>query len=242
MIDIHSHIIFDIDDGCTTKEESINTLINLKNIGFNKIVLTPHYMKGSNYIKNNEIKINKYNELKRLIKENDIDIDIYLGNEIYINSEIHELILDNEIYTMNNTKYILVELPLYNEINNVEDYIYELKLKGYIPIIAHPERYQYFQKNYKKLNKLYDSGVLFQCNYGSIIGVYGKSAKDLIKYILKNNMVTFMATDIHKPNFSIIDNFSKITKKIKKITGEEEFNNITHNNALKMLNDKTIEY
>lgn len=242
MIDIHSHIIYDIDDGCKNIEESIKTLTELNSIGFSKIVLTPHYMEGSNYQTNNKTKEEKLKILKERIKENNIDIDLYLGNEIYISFDIEDLILKNEIHPMNNTKYLLIELSLYNEINKVEDYLYELKLKGYIPIIAHPERYLYFQKDYKKMDKLYESGVLFQSNYGSIIGAYGSDAKKLLKYALKKDMITFLATDIHRPNSYLIDDFEKITKKIKKITGEEKFKELSETNALKMLQNIEIEY
>ena len=241
MIDIHSHIIYDIDDGCKTIEESINTLKELKSIGFSKIVLTPHYIEGSKYQANNKIKEEKLKKLKQKIKENNIDIDLYLGNEIYISFDIENLILKKEIHPIDNTKYLLIELSFYNEINKVEDYLYELKLKGYIPIIVHPERYLYFQKDYKKMDNLYESGVLFQSNYGSIIGTYGKEAKKLLKYALKKDMITFFATDIHRPNSSLIEDFDKITKKIKKITGEEKFKKLSETNALKMLQNKEIE-
>ena len=242
MVDIHSHIIFDVDDGCSNIEESINVIKKLKNLGFDSIILTPHYIKASEYTVENKEKKEKFNILKEELAKNNIDVNLYLGNEIYMNDEIDELVLSKKAYTMNNSRYILIEFSLYNEIKNIEDYLYELKLKGYIPIIAHPERYTYFQKDYSKVDELYESGVLFQCNYASIIGSYGKDAAKLITYILKKGMVSFMATDVHKEKSSLYDNFNKITKKIKSIVGEEEFINITHNNALKVINDEIIEY
>ena len=242
MVDIHSHIIFDVDDGCSNIEESINVIKKLKNLGFDSIILTPHYIKASEYTVENKEKKEKFNILKEELAKNNIDVNLYLGNEIYMNDEIDELVLSKKAYTMNNSRYILIEFSLYNEIKNIEDYLYELKLKGYIPIIAHPERYTYFQKDYSKVDELYESGVLFQCNYASIVGSYGKHAAKLITYILKKGMVSFMATDVHKEKSSLYDNFNKITKKIKSIVGEEEFINITHNNALKVINDEIIEY
>ena len=88
---------------------------------------------------------------------------------------------------------------------------------------------------------MYNQGVLFQCNYGSIVGNYGKDTIKLIEYLLKNDMVTFMATDIHRPGSSIIDNFSLIKKKIINIIGEEKFKKISNDNILKMINDEKIE-
>ena len=242
MIDIHTHIISNIDDGCKSIDDSLKTIKKLKELGFSKIILTPHYMIGSNHQANNDIKITKYNELKELVKKENVDIELYLGNEIYINNDIVNLIINKEIYPLNDTKYLLIELPLYNEINGIEDYLYELKLKGYIPIIAHPERYLYFQKNYKKIVELYESGVLYQSNYGSILGVYGKEAKKLFKYALKKDMISFLATDIHSPNSSLIKDFKKAIKKIKRIVGSKRFEDLTFNNANKVIDNKKVEY
>lgn len=242
MIDIHSHIIYDIDDGCSNIEESVNVVKKLKTLGFDNIILTPHYIKASEYTIENKEKKDKYNLLKEELIKNNINVNLYLGNEVYMNDEIDELVLNKKVYTMNKSRYILIEFSLYNEIKNIEDYLYELKLKGYIPVIAHPERYSYFQKDYNKVDELYESGVLFQCNYASIIGTYGKDAMKLVTYLLKNKMVSFMGTDIHKEKSSFYDNFNKIIKKIKSLVDDSYFNDITHNNAIKIINDEIIEY
>lgn len=239
MIDCHSHILFDIDDGCKTIEDSVNTIKGLNNVGFNKIVVTPHYLKGSSYIKDNKEKKERLNILKEKLKEENIDVELFLGNEIYITDDIHDLVMQKEVTTINKSRYILIELPLYNKLNNVEDFIYELKIKGYIPVIAHPERYSYYST--KDLDSLYNLGILFQSNYGSIIGNYGKDAIKQVEYLLKNNMVSFMATDTHRPNSSVIQNFSLIKKKIESIIGEERFKKISNDNILKMINDEKIE-
>ena len=242
MIDFHSHIIPGIDDGSKSSEESVDIINRLKSLGFSKIILTPHYIENSNYCLNNSSKLEKFKSLTNDLKEKNIKVDLYLGNEIYINFGIIDLIKKDEIYPINNTKYLLIELPLYNEINNIEDYLYELKVKGYVPIIAHPERYHYFQKNYKKMIELYESGILFQANYGSILGYYGNDAKKLIKYALKNDMISFLATDIHRSNSPLFESFEKAISKIKKITGEKKLKELTEENALKVLKNKNIEH
>lgn len=141
-----------------------------------------------------------------------------MGNEIFINNNINNLIKEDVISTLNNSKYVLVELPFHNPILNLDDIIYELKYNNLIPIIAHPERYTYFQKNYKEVDKLREEGVLFQGNYLSIIGGYGSLSKKLFKYMLKNKYIDFLGTDIHSlNNLSVIDNYDKIIKKIKSL-------------------------
>ncbi len=240
MIDMHNHILYGIDDGCKTIEESIETIKNMKKIGFNSIVLTPHYIEDSSFKANNNLKLERLEILKEELLKNNIDVNLFLGNEIFINESINELIINKEIRSINNTRYILIELPFNNQILNLDDYLYELKLKGYKIIIAHPERYTYFKDNYKEARKLYDSGVLFQVNYGSIIGQYGSSSLKLVKKLLKDDMVDFISTDIHKPSSSLFDKFDDIKYKIIKIIGEDKFKDISYNNILKVINDEDI--
>lgn len=240
MIDMHNHILYGIDDGCKTIEESIETIKKMKKIGFNNIVLTPHYIEDSSFNANNNLKLQKLEILKEELLKNNIDVNLFLGNEIFINESINELIINKEIRSINNTRYILIELPFNNQILNLDDYLYELKLKGYKIIIAHPERYTYFKDNYEEARKLYDSGVLFQVNYGSIIGQYGSSSLKLVKKLLKDDMVDFISTDIHKPSSSLFDKFDDIKHKIIKIIGEDKFKDISYNNILKVINDEDI--
>ena len=240
MIDMHCHILYGIDDGCKTIEESIETIKKMKSAGFDSIVLTPHYIEDSSFKANNNLKLQRLEILKEELLKNNIDVNLFLGNEIFINESIDELIINKEIRSINNGRYILVELPFNNQILNLDDYIYELSLKGYRVIIAHPERYTYFKNDYNEARKLYDSGVLFQVNYGSIIGQYGNGSKKLVKKLLKDNMVDFISTDIHKPDSKLFDRFDEIKRKIIKITGEDKFNEITCNNMVKVINNEDI--
>ena len=233
MTDIHSHILFDVDDGSRNLEESIELLKKLKEIGFNNIILTPHYINGSEYSSDNHEKKVKFKELQNELKEQNIDINIYLGNEVFINNEIYDLIKEGIIHTLNNTRYTLIELPFHNEIVNLEDIIYELKIKGIIPIIAHPERYTYFQKNYKEVDKLKEEGILFQANYASILGYYGKESQKLLKYMLKKQYIDYFGTDVHRTTKTyVIDNFKKIEKQIIKITKNDYYEEIKQNGDL----------
>lgn len=230
MTDIHSHILFGVDDGSNDIEESIELLKKLKSIGFKNVILTPHYIEGSDYCSLNPEKLEKLEILKSEINKKNIDINIYLGNEIFINDSIIKSISDGKIYPLNNTKYLLIELPFYNQILNLDDILFEITHAGFIPIIAHPERYSYFQENYKIVDSLKENGVLFQANYSSILGYYGKQSQKLLKYMLKKKYIDYLGTDIHHTKKTyVIDNFEKINKKIKKITKEEYYNQIIDN-------------
>ena len=237
MIDIHNHILFGIDDGCTTIDESIILLKQMKNVGFNKIVLTPHYIKGTMHTGNNLEKEYKLELLKEKIKEYKINIELYLGNEIFITDNIVELLQNGEVSSINSGRYILIELPFENEIVGLEDILYELKYNNLMPIIAHPERYIYFQKDISKITKLREEGILFQVNYSSILGLYGRKAKKTIKNLLKNDYVDFFGTDIHSIRKTfVLDNFNKIEKKIVRIIGNKKYKKIIENSK-KIIND-----
>ena len=230
MTDIHSHILFDVDDGSRALEESIELLKRMHELGFNNVILTPHYIKGSEYSSENKEKKQKLEQIKKALIDNKININIYLGNEIFINNEIYDLIKLEHIHTLNNTRYILVELPFHNQIVNLEDIMYELKIKCLIPIIAHPERYSYFQNNYKEVDRLKEEGFLFQGNYASILGYYGKESQKLLKYMLKKQYIDYLGTDVHRTTKTyVLDNFKKIEKNIIKITKKDYYEEIKHN-------------
>mgnify|MGYP004461269671 FL=1 len=231
MTDVHSHILFGIDDGSRTISESIELLKKLKSVGFNNVILTPHFILDSTYNSNYEANIKIYNELKeRLISEN-IDINIYLGNEIFIDKNVPTLLGKNIITSLNGTKYVLVEFPMHNKLLNIEDILYEIRSKGYEVVIAHPERYDAFKEDYSIVDTLREDGFLFQSNYSSILGYYGKDSIKLLKYMLKRHYIDFLGTDIHRIEKTyVIDNFKKIEKHIIKVTGSEYYNKIQLNN------------
>ena len=159
MKDIHCHILNGIDDGSKTIEESIRIIKNAIDNGITDIVLTPHYIENSNYNCNNKNKFYLINKLKKELKKNNLYINLYLGNEIMITKNIISLLTKGEASTINNTKYVLIEFPLHNELSYIEDIIFELVRNNYIPIIAHPERYSYIQKDITYLCQIFQFAI-----------------------------------------------------------------------------------
>lgn len=234
MIDFHSHILPNIDDGSTSIEESIAILKEAKEAGFTKIISTSHYM--NEYYECDE---QKRIELLNQLKNHCYDIELYLGNEIYITDKIIELIKERKVSTINNSRYILIEFPMNYKAIDAENIIFKLLSNNYIPIIAHPERYKYVQEDIGYIEKLLDMGVLFQANYASIIGLYGSKAQKAVKKLLKNNMIHFLGSDVHSIN-QIYPKMPKIMKKLRKITTDEKLSQLTTVNAQKVLNNEEI--
>ena len=237
MIDIHSHLIYGVDDGTKTKEESIEILKKLRDNNITDVILTPHYIADTKYTSSKIDNIKIYRELKKELELNNIDINIYLGNEIYIDRNILNYVEKNEMCTLNNSEYILIELPMSGIYPDYVDIISNMISEGCKVILAHPERYTSFQKDFNKILELNEIGVLFQCNYGSILGEYGHEAKKCMKAILKNKLVSFMGTDIHK-NKNDYNYIEKSIKKIGKYYSTEEIDAITTNNAKKIIEIK----
>ena len=140
-----------------------------KNAGFEAIVLTSHYKEGyyETDTKEREVWVNAIYEN---LRAKNIDVKIYLGNEIYMSDNIIKLLEDEKASTINDTSYVLFELPLDEEPENLYDKIHQMKQCKIVPILAHPERYKFVQKDPDLLYELIENGVLIQADYGSIIG------------------------------------------------------------------------
>lgn len=238
MIDLHSHILYGIDDGSKSLGESLEMLELAEKEGVKDIVLTPHYVKDSIYNTNNKDKKKIFNALKKEVEFCGIGVNIYLGNEVYIDEDIDKL-LSKEILTINNSRYLLMELPLNRKSIVIEEAIAKLQEKDIVPIIAHPERYLCYYKDYNFFRDLVDSGCLLQANVGSLFGKYGRKSKKILKELLKRDLISFFGSDIH----STENNFYKLDvrkKLIKMLRDEGKVDDLLVNNALKVLNNEKL--
>lgn len=239
MIDVHSHILPNIDDGSRSIEETFNLIKEAKEAGFEGIVCTSHYME--NYYETNrperEVWINAIHEN---LENKNIDMNLYLGNEIYMSDNIIELLEDGKATTMNDTSYVLFELPMNAEPMNLYDMVYEMQQYKIVPILAHPERYSFVQTDPELIYDLIDKGVLMQANYGSIIGQYGKKAQMIVQKFLENNMIHMLGTDVHRQN-TIYPKIPEIILELKSLIGEEKVKELTTINPELVINNKRID-
>ena len=235
MIDIHNHLLFGIDDGAKTLDESIDVLRDMEKYGYKSIILTPHYIKDSNYSAPAKENYKRLKILKEELIKNNININLYLGNEIYIDDEIYNMLLNREVYPLNGTNFLLIELPISGEYENYEEIFSYLISKGCNVVLAHPERYIAFQKDFNKIYELEKIGVYFQSNIDSIFGRYGEDAEKTIKRLLKEKKISFLATDIHHKKHDY--NVWKTAREIAlKYVSEKEFDILTNINPSKLIN------
>ena len=236
MIDFHSHIIPGIDDGSRSVEETFNMIDDAKNAGFTDIIMTSHFMTHSYEPTTSEILVWK-EKLQEVLNSKNIDITLHSGMEVYISSQLKELLKENKLLTIGGSNYLLIEFPLRSLVNYWDYSLYILQSMSIIPIIAHPERYGYVQDNPGLIDDFIEKGALIQCNYGSIIEEYGKRAKHLMKTMLKNHQVHFLGSDCHRQD-GVYTKIPKAVEKIKKIIGEDEFLELSTLNPRKVLNNE----
>ena len=239
MIDFHSHILPNIDDGSRSEEETYELIQEAREVGFDTIISTSHYMED--YYESNVVERNKMvNNINGTLKSKGIDnIKLYLGNEVYISNNIISLLKEGKATTINGTSYILFEMPLNVKPLNMYDVIYELLQNKLKPVLAHPERYTFIQEEPNLIYDLIDTGVYMQCNYGSVIGMYHKKAKIISRKMLKNNMVHLLGSDVHRHN-TIYPKIPKILDEIKTIVGEEKLNELTTLNPSQVLKNEDV--
>lgn len=238
MIDIHSHILPGIDDGSKKISITLDMIKRASLDGTTDIVATPHYRKGYFYVPYKEVKEIATN-INKLVKEEGIDCNIHYGQEVYYSESIIEDLENGEIGTINGGQYMLVEFPMRRIPSEATDYMYELKLRGITPIIAHPERYSEVIKNPEILNSFIEEGCLFQLNAGSIRGDFGKDVKKTAEILIKNNIYAFIGSDAHNNsnrNTGIKEECQEVFKKNK------ELEDIFLENFNKLLNDEEIRF
>lgn len=238
MIDLHSHLVYEVDDGSKSIENSIAMIKEAEKAGFTDIILTPHYMEGYFEAEKEEI-AEKIACLREKVQQENIKVNLYQGNEIYIHADIVSFLEENLATTLDDSDYVLFELPMQSMPMNLQEVVYSLLQNKKIPIIAHPERYSFVQENPELVEELIEQGVYFQMNYASILGYYGKEVKKTAKILLKRGYIHFLGTDTHRRD-TIYPMVKQAEKKIKKIVGEEEFYLLSEGNAKKVLNNEEI--
>ena len=200
MIDIHSHILPMVDDGASSIEMALTLLDEAYRDGTDAVILTPHNAYAYDFI-NPYDKIKDYfNDFKMIVRESGIPIKIHLGSEyLYTDKASFEDSIE-DITTLNNTRYLLIEFFFDVEENVILEAVDVIRSYNLIPVIAHPERFETIQSSYDVVSKVIEKGALLQLNKGSVLGRYGYKVKECAMYLLENHLITFVGSDAHHPH------------------------------------------
>lgn len=223
-VDMHSHILPGIDDGSRDIGSSISFIRGLNELGINKFICTPHIFTEI-YPNSKETIFPVLEQLRVELKNQRIDVELEAAAEYMMDLDFVELLKNNEILTLHG-KYILVEMSYQVETRNVDQFIFDLNIKGYLPVLAHPERYIYYHHNFEQYYKMREQGCVFQVNLLSLAGYYGKAVKQIALRLLKEKLIDVVGTDLHH-----VKHLEYITKFVKsgaagKLLGDYPVRNI----------------
>ena len=197
-VDIHSHILPGIDDGAQKIKDSKFLLESMIDFGFSKVITTPHTMK--NVWDNTTSSIgDAYNLVHSELPELSKQVSLQFASEYFLDENLIRLAQQEKLLSLKDN-FILIEMSYLNAPIQLYDFLFELQLKGYHLVLAHPERYNYFHSNKKEYQKLKKAGCLFQLNLLSTVGYYGKNVAEIADYLLKENLYDFVGSDIHHKN------------------------------------------
>lgn len=194
-VDIHSHILPGIDDGAKTIADSENLMHHMLDFGFKKAIATPHTMHAVWNNTKESIQQTTARVKKELPTEsNRLALDC--ASEYFMDIEFLNLFQKEELLTLKDN-YVLVEMSYLNAPLQLYDILFELQLKGYQPVLAHPERYTFYHNNFKEYEKLKKAGCLFQLNLLSSVGYYGKEVSKIADKLLAQELIDYVGSDIH---------------------------------------------
>jgi protein-tyrosine phosphatase len=239
LIDIHSHILFGLDDGSKNMDQTLNMLKIAYSEGIRKIITTPHFQDGviMNAIPEVEARLS---EVQNKIADSKLDMILYMGSEIYYSHDVIDLLNAERIPTMAGSKYVLVEFSPMAEFAYIKDGLQRLLLEGYLPILAHAERYNVIIKKYKFVKDLIDMGVFIQVNALSIEGATGRSYEKASKKLIKKQWVHFLATDCHSDR-TRVPRLKKAIHYIAKKQGDYYVTKLLSDNPNYVLKNQYIE-
>lgn len=230
MIDIHSHVIFGVDDGPESMEESLKMLYEAEEIGIKTIIATPHL--DSDFPDSKK----PFEHLKKLIDHaGDCEIKLKLGFETMLSPILPAIVRQRNFLTLNNSGFLLVEFPFSGVPAYSHEVMYRLQLENITPVIAHPERNRSFIRKPGLLSEFRERGCLLQIDSASIIGYFGERTKHFSKKLLSMDMADFISSDAHSPGH-YTDWHLKAYRKVVDWTGEENAEKLFGKNAEFILN------
>lgn len=215
VIDIHSHILPGIDDGAKTEEESLAMALDAVAQGITTVIATPHHKNGKYENKHENIKLH-VSILNELLEKANIPLTLLPGQETRLNGDMLVDIRNNELLTLNDTKYLFVEFPYGQVASYSSQVLFELQIAGYIPIIVHPERNAELIQHPNKLFEFVKQGALTQVTAGSVVGNFGRKIQKFSHQLIEANLTHFIASDAHNTGsrcFLLEDALMEVRKK-----------------------------
>ncbi len=222
-VDMHSHLLPGLDDGLQEMEQTIAFGKELQQLGYKKLICTPHILSGV-YNNSPQTILPKLELVRTAFAEDKLDMQVEAAAEYMVDGDLENYISEGLPLLTFGKNLILIEMSYAAPSNNIEQVIFQLRLKGLQPVLAHPERYNYYTSNPAQYERFIDLGCLLQVNILSLLGYYGEAAKHTAQNLLKKNLVSFAGTDMHHDNH---------LNALKKLASRKNFYKLFENIELK---------
>lgn len=197
--DMHSHLLPGIDDGVADMAQALDTIRHLHALGYDRLITTPHIL-NDYYPNTPEIILGKLKEVQDAVAEAQLPVTIEAAAEYFLDETfLDKLNSTEQILTFGKPKYLLFETGFMNEPILLNEGIFQMTIKGYQPVLAHPERYIYLSGKTKMLEEIVEKGVLLQVNILSFTGYYSEGVKKMSEKLLDMGLISFLGTDCHGP-------------------------------------------
>lgn len=238
MIDIHCHILPLVDDGAKNFMSAKKMLRIASDEGIDIIVATPHFSSGMDDDKQEKVRM-AYQHMCEWCQKKDLGVELYLGNELFYSESIIEELNAGHAFTMNGTRYVLVEFPIYIDFSYIKRAVQKLRYAGYIPILAHIERYECLDKK-EKIQELVEQGAYVQVNASAVCGKHGFFKKRFLLQLMKRDLVHFVGTDAHNTHKRKPELY-KCAVYLEKKLGVTKTQQILEENPQKMLKGEELD-
>ncbi|MCG1009934.1 hypothetical protein J4760_07870 [Salinicoccus sp. ID82-1] len=238
MIDIHNHVLIGIDDGPQTEEAAVVLLKQAIDNGITDIIATPHHHSRAFFNPKSKI-IEKMEELSNVIENHQLDIKVHPGQEIRINGDMVSELQSDISIPLNQSQYVLVEFSFTEVPNYVEKLLYDLQMKGYVPVIAHPERCKPIIKDPDRLYEIVEKGAIAQITASSITGALGDNLKEMSLRMIENNLAHVISSDAHSAEirpFLLKESYEVVTEELGR-----NFTELLQFNADAILHNKEVK-
>ena len=199
QVDMHSHLLSGVDDGVNDPSQALVCLQQMSDWGLKRIITTPHVSRDWYPNETATLRAGQAS-LQALADENNLPIRIDVAAEYMLDEFFPRLLDDDDLLSFGAERYLLIETGWAAPPQQLDSLLFRIQTRGYIPVLAHPERYTYYHADEEALSRLRNTGCLFQLNWLSLVGRYGEKVRTQARLLLKNNWVDFIGSDLHRPN------------------------------------------
>jgi len=239
MIDLHCHILPNLDDGARSLDEALEMAHMAVEDGIEGIVCTPHWLPGI-YENDRERILTKLRIFEQKLADNCIPLRLYPGSELRIDPRLADLLKSKQVLTLNDTgRYALIELPQMHIPERVDEFLWHLAVSGLTPILGHPERNLFLHQHVNRFYRWAEAGVLIQITAASLEGGFGEIVRDFAIFLLKHNLVHIIATDAHDLRFRS-PNLSQAFRIAARLVGDEMAEKLVNKNPHRVVNAEPI--